>query len=147
MSDGALPGRALALDVGERRVGVAISDETQTLARSLTVLERGSGDEDLASLVALVCEYKVAMVVVGLPISLDETEGPQARRTRRYAEALSGALDEAGLAVPLIYRDESYSTATASKLMIASGRGRRDRRQRIDAVAAAVILQDYLDAQ
>jgi putative Holliday junction resolvase len=145
VSSGALPGRALALDVGNRRVGVAISDETQTLARSLTVLERDSEGEDLASLVRLIREQEVAVVVVGLPVSLDETEGPQARRTRRYAEALRGALDEAGLAVPLIYRDESYSTAAASEIMIAGGRSRRDRRRRIDAVAAAVILQSYLD--
>ncbi len=136
------PGRILGLDVGERRIGIAISDETQTLARSLTVLHRRSKVQDFEALARLVREQKVAAIVVGLPLSSNGTEGQQARRVRRYAVALGERLT-----TPLIFYDESFSTVTAAKLMIASGRKRLDRRHCIDAVAAAVILQDYLDTR
>lgn len=141
------PGRILALDVGERRIGIAISDERQTLARSLTVLQRHSKTQDFEALARLVREQAVTAIVVGLPLSLDGTEGQQARRIRRYATALSEALAAQRLTAPLLFHDESLSTVTAAELMIASDRKRRDRRRRIDAVAAAVILQDYLDTR
>lgn len=139
------PGRILSLDVGERRIGIAISDETQTLARSLTVLHRHSKAHDFAALVRLVREQAVMAIVIGLPLSLDGTEGQQARYIRRYAAALAEALGAQGLQMPMIFHDESLSTITATEVMIASGRKRRARRRHIDAVAAAVILQDYLD--
>ena len=142
---GKLPGRILALDVGERRVGVAVSDETQTLARSLTVLHRRSKAKDFEDLARLAREQEARAIVVGLPLSLDGSEGPQARRVRRYADALGEALAAQGLTVPLVFHDESMSTVTAAEVMIASGRKRRHRRRQIDAVAAAVILQNYLD--
>ncbi len=137
----------MALDVGERRIGVALSDETQTLARSLTVLQRRSKAQDFAALARLARQHAVTAIVVGLPLSLDGSEGPQAQRIRRYAAALAGALAVEGLAAPLTFHDESLSTVAAAEAMVASGRKRRDRRQRLDAVAAAVILQDYLDGQ
>jgi putative Holliday junction resolvase len=138
-------GRILALDVGQRRIGVAVSDTGRTLARSLSVLHRRSKVEDFETLAQIVREQGAKAIVVGLPLSVDGTEGPQARRIRRYAAALSEALAAEGLAVPTVFHDESLSTVTASELMIAGGRKRRYRRRRIDAVAAAVILQDYLD--
>ncbi len=141
------PGRILALDVGDRRVGIAVSDETQTLARSLTVLHRRSKAQDFEALARLVRQHAVTAIVVGLPLSQEGAEGQQARRIRRYAEALGEALTAQGLDTPLVFHDESRSTVTAAEVMIASGRKRRDRRRRLDAVAAAVILQDYLDAK
>ena len=138
-------GRTLALDVGGRRIGIAISDETQTLARSLTVLQRRSKAEDFETLTHLVREQAVTAIVVGLPLLSDGTEGQQARRIRRYANALSEALAAQELNVSILFYDESRSTAIATEIMIASGRKRRDRRRHVDAVAAAVILQDYLD--
>ena len=140
-------GRILALDVGQRRIGVAISDQGRTLARSLTVLHRRSKVEDFEALAQLIREQAAKAIVVGLPLSADGTEGPQARRIRRYATALSEALASRGLALPMTFHDESLSTVAASELMIAGGRKRRHRRRRIDAVAAAVILQDYLDTR
>ncbi|UCC63730.1 MAG: Holliday junction resolvase RuvX [Anaerolineae bacterium] len=139
------PGRILALDVGERRIGVAVSDESQTLARGLTVLHRRSKAQDFEALAQLAHEQEALAIVVGLPLSLDGSEGPQARQVRHYADALAEALAAQGLAVPLIFWDESLSTVTAAEIMIASGRKRRHRRSQIDAVAAAVILQNYLD--
>jgi putative Holliday junction resolvase len=141
------PGRLLALDVGGRRVGIAVSDETQTLARSLTVLRRRSKAQDFEVLSDLVREQSVRAVVIGLPLSRDGSEGAQARRIRRYAAAMSEALAARGLDIPVIFYDETLSTVTASERMIASGRRRRDRRRNVDAVAAAVILQGFLDTQ
>jgi len=140
-------GRILALDVGDRRVGVAVSDETQTLARSLTVLHRRSKAHDFEALAGLVREQAVTALVVGLPLSADGGEGQQAGRIRRYVTALGQALAAQGVDVPLVFHDESLSTVTATEAMIASGRKRRYRRRRIDAAAAAAILQDYLDTR
>jgi putative Holliday junction resolvase len=141
------PGRVLALDVGERRVGIAVSDDTQTLARSLTVLHRRSKAQDFEALARLAREQAATALVVGLPLAPDGHEGQQAGRIRRYAAALGEALAAQGLDVPIVFHDESLSTVTAAEVMIAAGRKRRHRRRHIDATAAAVILQDYLDVK
>lgn len=138
--------RVLALDVGERRIGIAISDPTGTLARPLQALARGSREEDFAAIAALVAEHDVGLVVVGQPLSLDGTEGPQARRVARYAEALA-----AHLTVRVISWDERFTTVEAEKVL-RQGRKEKDRRRartkgELDAVAAAVILQGYLDGR
>jgi putative Holliday junction resolvase len=138
--------RLLALDVGERRVGVAISDSTGTLARPLQALMRGSLEEDVAAVVALVAEHGVDLVVMGQPLSLDGTEGPQARLIARYAEELA-----ARLPVQVILWDESLSTVAAEEILRQSRGEKKRRRARasgeLDAIAAAVILQSYLDSR
>ncbi len=138
--------RFLALDVGDRRVGVAISDSTGTLARPLQTLMRGSPEEDVAAVAALVAEHSVDVVVMGQPLSLDGTEGPQARQIARYAEELA-----ARLPVQVVLWDESLSTVTAEEIMRQSRGQKRRRRARssgeLDAIAAAVILQSYLDGR
>lgn len=142
-----MSGRIMALDVGEKRVGVALIDETQTLARSLTVLQRRSKVQDFEALAGLARQHGVSAILVGLPLSRDGGEGFQAQRIRRYAAALAEALAAGGLDLPLIFHDESLSTVAAAQVMSDGGHKRRDRRQRLDAVAAAVILQDYLNSQ
>jgi putative Holliday junction resolvase len=136
--------RVLGLDMGERRVGVAISDPTGTVARPLQTLVRGSRVEDFAAIAGLVAEYDVGLVVVGRPLSLDGTEGPQARRVARYVEALA-----ARLPIHVVLWDERFTTVAAQEILRQS-RGKKKRRQarsagEVDAVAAAVILQSYLD--
>jgi len=140
-----LAGRILALDVGERRIGVAISDETRTLARSLMVLNRRSREKDSDVLARLILEQSAVMVVIGLPLVADGSEGSQAQRIRRYAQGLQNALAVREVRLPIVFHDESFSTVDATQAMIQGGRKRRQRRQRLDAVAAAVILQSYLD--
>src|SRR5512143_3647536 len=98
----------LALDVGERRVGVALCDETQTLARPLLTLHRASKQEDFARLAALCREHAVETVIVGLPKTLQGAEGAQAQRVRRYAAALQAALD-----LPIEFWDERFSSVDA----------------------------------
>jgi len=132
--------RTLALDVGLRRIGVAISDPTGTLARTLTVTKR---DAKIWKRIAQwVREHKVEQIVVGLPLLLDGTRGAQTQDVERFVREL-----EQHVSVPIHLWDESLSTVTAQRLMIAAGRSAKTRRKRIDAVAAAVILQDFLDAK
>ena len=141
--------RLLALDVGERRIGVAISDPTGTVARPLTAIARASRHADFEAVAQLVNDYQVARVIVGLPLSLNGSEGPQARQTRRYAERLAQTL-----AVPIELWDERYSTVTATEVL--KGKSKRSRRAgrrqgqtvrgMVAATAAAVFLQTYLDA-
>lgn len=137
--------RLLGLDVGERRIGVAVSDPTGTIARPLHALERASRADDFSAIAALVREYEASSVVVGQPLSLDGSVGPQARRVARYVEALAAHLD-----VPVVPWDERFSTARADEILRQTRREKAKRRARasgeIDAVAAAVILQSYLDS-
>ncbi len=136
--------RILALDMGERRVGIAVSDPTGTIARPLRTLVRGSREEDFAAITALVAEHDVELVVVGRPLSLDGAEGPQARRVARYAEALA-----ARLPVPVVAWDERFTTVAAEEILRQNRRKKKRQartRGEVDSIAAAVILQGYLDS-
>ncbi|MGD2205739.1 MAG: Holliday junction resolvase RuvX [Anaerolineae bacterium] len=139
--------RLLALDVGGRQMGVAISDETGLIATPVSIIERRSKAEDFSEIAQLVRDWGVEGLVIGHPLNDDGTSGPQAQRIERYAAELVEALRAEGLDVPSTLWDEYGSTQRAEEIMIASGRTAEERRTRIDAVAAAVILQDYLDAQ
>jgi putative Holliday junction resolvase len=132
--------RVLGIDAGERRVGVALSDELHLLATPLTVLDRRHGLRPiLDSLLDLATRERVGHIVVGLPLNADGSEGAQARRARDFARAA-----ERVLGLPVTLWDERLSSREAQAIVHAQG-GRR--RTAIDDVAAAVILQDYLDAQ
>lgn len=133
-------GRVLGLDIGEKRIGVAISDETGAIASPVGFVARGPRSQP--ELRALIDRYGAIRLIVGLPAGLSGHEGPQARETRFYADALAEALN-----LPLDYWDERLTTAIAERSLIANGVRRDRRRQQIDAVAAAVMLQSYLDAQ
>jgi putative Holliday junction resolvase len=137
--------KLLSLDVGDRRVGVAVSDDTGLIASPLTVIRRTSKVEDFGKIARLVHERKVEGLVVGHPLNRDGSVGPQAQRVERYAVALAEYLLSRGLDLPIHLWDEYMSTQRAAEAMIAAGRKAKDRRERIDATAAAVILQDYLD--
>jgi putative Holliday junction resolvase len=132
--------RVLGLDLGEQRTGVALSDPMGWLASPLTVLAHTSQEADMAAIEELTHQHKVVRVVVGYPRNMNGTVGAQARRVERYVAEL-----QQRLSVPVVLWDERLSTAQAERLIHESGR--RVRRERIDAAAAAVILQSYLDAQ
>jgi len=138
--------RVVGVDLGERRVGVAVSDSEGRLASPYEVVER-SGDpiRDHAQIARIVGETGAATVVVGLPLSLDGTEGPAARAARREAESLARAVG-----VPVETHDERLTSVSAGRALAGSGlrRGARRaaRRGSIDKVAAAVMLQSWLDA-
>ncbi len=137
--------RVMALDVGHKRIGVALSDPGQVLASSLQVIERKGRQRDLATVVQLVRQHEVGRIIVGYPRSLNGTVGQQARFVERYVAVLEKKLGDSSLDVPVVLWDERFSTVVAERLMAEAGRKGRERRKRIDAVAAAVILQDYLD--
>ena len=136
--------RALGLDVGARRIGVALSDELGLLAAPLTtvLVRRRQEDRALAEIAALAREKGVEAVVVGLPTSLNGGEGPQAAIVRDFAARLAPLLD-----VPLTFGDERYTTAEAERLLIDRRLSREERRERIDAAAAAIMLQSFLDTR
>lgn len=132
--------RALGIDVGTRRIGVALSDPTGTIAQSLTVIQRTGWRAVLGEIQRLVEAHGVERIVVGLPLRLDATEGDAARDARAFAARLA-----ASVPVPVVMQDERLSTAEAERVMVAQDARRRQRRQHRDAVAAAVFLQSYLD--
>jgi putative Holliday junction resolvase len=149
-------GRILALDPGERRVGVALSDELGILATPLCIL-RHRARERVEAVAGLAHQHQVVEIVVGYPRTLRGEVGPQARRVERFVEELRAAVD-----VPVRLWDERYSTAEATARLNATrggslrggsgshrpSNGRRGRAEvHVDAVAAAVILQDYLDSR
>lgn len=135
-------GRLLALDVGERRIGVAISDELGLLARSLTTIRRTSTAQAIAAVVELAREWQASAIIVGLPRNMDGSLGPQAERVMAFARELGAVIQ-----TPLIFADERLSSVSAEEILRRQGIEARDQKGRIDAVAAAVILQEYLDAQ
>ena len=131
-------GRCLALDVGERRTGVAIGER---LARPLLTVERRSKLEDWQAIARLVREHQVKTVVVGKPLNMDGSEGFAAQRVVRYAQRMADALAEMDLEIQLVFWDERLSTVEAQHKLRSGGKGNTS----IDAAAAAVILQGYLD--
>ena len=131
--------RALGLDVGDARIGLALSDPTGMLASPFGFVERGPSD--LADIVSVAEENEVAEIVVGLPLSMSGDSGAQASKVRGFIRKLRSQTD-----LPIKTVDERLSTVQAQGMLRQSGRRRRDRdRGEIDAAAAAVILQTYLD--
>ena len=130
----------LCVDPGEVRIGVAISDETGTLARPLAILGHVSRLTDAMEIMQLALQNQADAIVVGQALDSDGQPGLKARSAARLAEALR-ALEE----MPIYLWDESYSSQKAAELRIASGVSRKKRSQPIDDLAAAVILQDFLE--
>jgi putative Holliday junction resolvase len=133
--------RYLGLDVGNRRVGVAVSDELGLTAQPVLTLERKrSRREDLRSLARLCRRFEVAGIVVGNPLHLDGTASPQAVKTQAFAVEL-GQLT----GLPIHLRDERLTTHEAHQLLYEAGRKRQDHKHVVDQVAAVMILQGFLE--
>lgn len=134
--------RILGLDVGDKTVGVAVSDLLQLTAQGVTTIRRESKVKDYEALKEIIDEYEIKKVVVGLPKNMNGTIGPQGEKTVKFAEKLKNKYG-----IELIYEDERLTTMAAEKMLI-SGDVRRDKRKQIiDKVAATYILQTYLDRQ
>jgi putative Holliday junction resolvase len=132
--------RVLALDVGERRIGVAMSDPAGLLAAPLTTLKAEPRVRALSQIVALVTEHAVDVVVIGLPLTMSGEVGPQAQVVQTFANNLEAAL---GHKVQLF--DERLTSVVAEQMLRDLGIKPEKRKARIDEVAASIILQDYLD--
>ncbi len=133
--------RVMGLDVGEKRIGIALSDETGTIAQGKGVCRRRTLEEDLAHLAERAREWGAERIVVGLPLNMDGTEGEQARAVREFARALE---EVAGIPVELW--DERLTSAEAERVLLEADLSRRKRKRVRDELAAVLILQSWLDA-
>lgn len=134
-------GRVLGLDLGDARIGIAISDPDRRLAVPLGTVHVGQPPGELKAIAALVSEHQVDQVVVGHPRSMSGASGPSATHAEAFAEALRAILP-----VPVAMQDERLSTVEAERSLREAGVRGRDRRAVVDRTAAAVILQAWLDA-
>jgi putative Holliday junction resolvase len=133
--------RVLAVDLGARRIGVAVTDGLGLTAQPLATIARHGGRRDIDALATLVREQAATRVVVGLPLSPEGERGRAAKAAEAFAERLRAAL-----AVPVELIDESFSTVEAEEVLLEADLSRARRREVIDKVAAAVILRRWLDA-
>ena len=135
-------GRALGLDLGSKRIGVAVADRTGTIASPLLVLERsGSQKRDHLAIAELVAEEEAVIVVVGLPLNMSGSSGPAAKAAVDEAAALATVVN-----VPVVTFDERRTTVTADEAMMEAKMRAQARRRIVDKIAAAVMLQNWLDA-
>lgn len=130
----------LGLDIGDARTGVAISDELGIAAHPLCTIRRKSRKAVLAELQELVIAHKVEQIVIGLPLHLNDTEGGQAQKVKKFAENLEQQVD-----LPIVFWDESFTTFEAMQILKGTKKRRKKRKQVIDQVAAVLILEGYLE--
>jgi putative Holliday junction resolvase len=138
----ALPpqGALIGLDLGEKTIGVAVSDRMRSVATPLETLRRGKFTADAERLLAIAGAREVAGVVLGLPLNMDGSEGPRAQSTRAFARNLARLTE-----LPIAFWDERLSTVAAERALLEADTSRARRRELIDHVAAAYILQGVLD--
>ncbi len=135
------PNRGIAgLDLGEKTIGVAISDLRRSVATPVTIIRRVKFTEDAAQLLALLTARNVAGILLGLPLNMDGSEGPRVQSTRAFARNLTGLTE-----LPIFYWDERLSTVAATRALLEADASRKRRKEVIDQVAASYILQGALD--
>jgi putative Holliday junction resolvase len=137
-----MPSRILALDHGTKRIGVALSDELGWTAQPLETYERQTLDLDIAHILDLVKNHEVGKVLLGLPLRLNGEEGLAVQAVHQFLERLADALP-----VPVVTWDERLTTKDAEQLLIAADVGWKKRKGMVDRIAAAILLQSYLEAQ
>jgi putative Holliday junction resolvase len=133
--------RILGLDVGSKRIGIAISDELGWTAQGMKTVHRSKGESDLGKIRDIAREYEVEKIVVGLPTNMNGSLGPQAEMALGFVQGLREILD-----LPIITWDERLSTAEATKMLIRADLSRKKRKAKVDMTAAIIILQSYLDS-
>jgi putative holliday junction resolvase len=134
-------GRSLGIDPGDKRIGVSVSDESGIIARPLSVIQHQSRREDAARIIALAAQNGVMKIIVGTALGGDGEPTPAGRKAERLADEIKSQSP-----FPVILWDESGSTRRAKETMIQAGKPKKGRNGHLDAAAAAVILQDYLDS-
>jgi putative holliday junction resolvase len=134
--------RILAVDYGERRIGLAVSDELGITASPLMTLARRSDDETVRQIAQLASKLRVTQIVVGLPRRTDAQEGEMERKVKAFAEKLRQAVR-----VPVVLFDERFTTRIAEQVLLEADLSRRKRKQVRDRLAAVILLQSFLEAQ
>lgn len=132
--------RILGLDVGDKYIGVAVSDLLQFTAQGVTTIKRESKEKDFKAIEDLINQYETKKVVVGLPKNMNGTLGPQSEKVVKFAEKIKNKFK-----IELIYIDERLTTVSAERVLIESDVRRENRKKVIDKIAASYILQTYLD--
>jgi len=132
--------RILGLDIGDKRIGIAVSDALGFTAQGLKTLERSSTAEDLNYIAGLVKEWEIGRFVAGLPRNMNGTYGPQAEKVKEFMEQVIALVP-----LEVIYWDERLTTVAAQRALLEGDRSRKKRKQVVDKIAAVFILQGYLD--
>lgn len=132
--------RSLGLDVGDKRIGVALSDPQGLLASPLTIINRRDETADIKAITDIVSQHQVGQIIVGLPRSMDGSLGQQAEKVKAFTQELLSHTD-----VPVEFRDERLTTVSAKRLIRAAKTKKTTEKAPDDAIAAALILQGYLD--
>ena len=132
-------GRIMALDVGDARIGIAVSDPLKIVANPLSTLLKKKTDEDFEEIARIAKEHEAELIVCGLPRSMNNEENPQTQKTRDFVEKLKNYVS-----IPIKFFDERLTTVSAERALIEGGVRRENRKNVIDKVAATMILQNYL---
>jgi putative holliday junction resolvase len=132
--------RLVGLDLGEKTIGIALSDTLRTVATPLQTLKRGKFTRDAATLTSLIKQHSVGAVIVGLPLNMDGSAGPSAQSAQAFARNFAAISD-----CPVVLVDERLSTAAATRTLLEADASRRRRKAVVDKMAAAFILQGALD--
>ncbi len=138
--------RIIGLDVGDKTIGVAVSDPLMISAQGVTTIERVGARKDCDKVIAYVKEYDAKTVVCGLPLMLDGSDSPQTEKVREFAKLLENKMRSTGLKVKLEFYDERFSTKIAEQVLFDAGYKRKERKQFVDKQAAVVILSSYMDS-
>ena len=140
--------RKIGLDVGDRTIGVAVSDPLDITAQGITTIERVGIKKDTTAVIDYIKEYECDTVIVGLPLKLDGTDSPQTEKVRAFREKLENKLKSIGMGnVNIEYYDERLTTVMAERVLLEADLSRKRRKEVIDKQAAVIILQGYLDSQ
>ncbi len=140
--------RIMGLDVGDRTIGVSISDALLITAQGKETIFRESLKQDVDKIVTFICDYDVDKIVVGLPLNMNGTLGPQGEKTKQFTEKLDKKLKHSTRiekAIEIIFWDERMTTLGANRFLIEADMSRKKRKNVVDTVAATLILQGYLD--
>ena len=132
--------KILALDIGTVRIGIATSDIMEIIASAYEVYRRKYLKKDVEHIAKIVSDLSVGEIVIGLPLKMDGSEGQSVQMAREFGDELAKLVS-----VPIHYQDERLSTVTAQKILIESGMRREKRKDKVDSIAATIILQTYLD--
>jgi len=132
--------RILGIDVGDKRIGIAVTDPLQITAQGVMTLRRKTRDDDLEAFRQLIEKYELKKIVAGLPLNMDGTESAQTRKTQNFCQFIKKRLN-----VEIIYIDERLTSSWSEKILIEGNVSRKNRKEFIDTLAAQMILQSYMD--
>ncbi len=139
--------RYLGLDIGDKTIGVAVSDPLFLTAQGVTTIERVGIRKDTTKLVEYIKEYEVSLVVAGLPLMLSGEDSPQTTKVREFVTMLENKLRSMGFKdIKIVFQDERFTTKMSEAVLMEAGVRRENRKQHLDRMAAQLILQSYMDA-